>query len=95
MADLSEASSGYSTLSNANLLSPTLYLPPPGDSGGSSGDGVHDSREEVGVCEGGISGWDDWRIAEHEVMLGPIISSTEREIIYRYRDYILHLMNYT
>ena len=75
-ADLaSDASSGYSTISNENLPSPALYLPPP------SGDGGHFELEQK---EGGISGWDDWRISESEVSLGAVISSTERETIYRH-----------
>jgi hypothetical protein len=31
-----------------------------------------------------VSGWDDWRIAEDEVTLNAVISSTERETVYRY-----------
>ena len=72
---LSNASSGYSTISNDNLHSPALYLPPP------IGEGAQSELEQR---EGGVSGWDDWRIAESEVTLGTIISSTERETIYRY-----------
>ena len=70
----SDASSGYSTISNDNLPSPALYLPPP------SGDCEHSELEQR---EGGVSGWDDWRIAESEVSLGAVISSTERETTYR------------
>lgn len=70
----SEISSGYSTISNDNLPSPALYLPPP------AGDGGYAELEQR---EGGISGWDNWRIAENEVTLGNIVSSTELETIYR------------
>ena len=72
---ISDASSGYSTISNENLPSPALYLPPP------SGEGEYLELEQR---EGGVSGWDDWRISESEVSLGAVISSTERETIYRH-----------
>ena len=72
---LSDASSGYSTISNDNLPSPALYLPPP------SGE---DDQSELEQREGGVSGWDDWRISENEVSLGTVISSTERETTYRH-----------
>jgi len=68
-------SSGYSTISNDNLPSPALYLPPPSAEGASS----TDAEQREG---GGVSGWDDWRIAESEVTLGPIINSTEQETFF-------------
>lgn len=71
---LSDVSSGYSTLSNDNLHSPTLYLPPP------LADGAYAELEEQ--REGDVSGWDDWRITESEVSLGTVISSTEKETVY-------------
>lgn len=70
----SDISSGYSTTSNDNLPSPALYLPPP------SGEGVYSELEQR---EGGVSGWDHWRITESEVSLGTVITSTERETVYR------------
>ena len=72
-ACISDASSGYSTISNDNLHSPALYLPPP------SGNGTHELEQR----EGGVSGWDDWRIAKSEVSLGVVVSSTETETIYK------------
>ena len=69
----SEISSGYSTLSN--LPSPTLYLPP-----ATGEEGVF---SEVEQGEGHVSGWEDWRIAESEVSLGPILTSTDQETTYR------------
>ncbi len=72
---LLDASSGYSTISNENLPSPVLYLPPP------SGEGAYTEMEQR---EGGVSGWDDWRISESEVSLGAVISSTQRETTYRH-----------
>lgn len=77
---LSDISSGYSTISNDNLPSPVLYLPPPsGDEAG----GVCSEEEVEQQREGGISGWDDWRIPEKEIALGTVVSSTERETVYR------------
>ena len=69
-------SSGYSTISNDNLPSPALYLPPP------SAEGAGNAAEGE-PREGGVSGWDDWRIAESEVSLGPVLTSTEQETTYR------------
>ena len=94
-----DVSSGYSTISNDNLPSPALYLPPPqgGAYNSSSELGVAEEEEEEGgrgrrremegeeeeEGEGGVSGWDDWRIMEREVTLGAVISSTENETVYR------------
>ncbi len=69
-------SSGYSTISNNNLPSPALYLPPP-----PAVEGANNVEPET--REGGVSGWDDWRIAESEVTLGPILNFTEQETTYR------------
>lgn len=83
----SELSSGYSTISNDNLPSPTLYLPPPSVDGGTC--------SEVEQREGGVSGWDDWRIAESEVSLGPILTSTEQETTFRQVMYTGRLLEIT
>lgn len=73
------ASSGYSTISNDNLPSPALYLPPPSGEGGE--DVVY--SDELNQREGGVSGWDDWRIPDSEVTLGSVISTSEIETVYR------------
>ena len=88
-----DVSSGYSTISNDNLPSPALYLPPPQGGAYNSSSELEAGEEEgggeghqEGEGEGGVSGWDDWRIMESEVTLGAVISSTENETVYRYHN---------